>query len=65
MAAEWNWRIVAISGLLAIGLIGAGAVGGVLGERDGLYLAFGGIISWVSAIIAVTIDWLAQRHASR
>jgi NhaP-type Na+/H+ or K+/H+ antiporter len=59
---QWNWRIVAYSGVMCAVLSCCGIIGGIVGDRNALYLAFGGVIGVISTAMAVTIDYLERRR---
>lgn len=62
---EWNWRVVFASAIFCcVSFCAAGAVG-ILGERDGLYIAAFGLGGFLTTLTFVTLDWAVQRKGER
>lgn len=55
---EWNWRTALMAACFCLLSLCVGGAAGVLGERDGLYVAMFGIGAFFSTIVFNTIDWI-------
>lgn len=58
-------RIIGASMVFCLALIVAAIIMGILGERDGLYLAYGGLIGLAMTVISCGLNHLANQYLAR